>query len=43
MRYKGPAKPVPTHIELISDKVERIVVLCCLIVLALDLLYWRPY
>lgn len=42
MRYKGPAKPIPTHTELISDKVERIVFLCCLIVLALDLLYWRP-
>lgn len=42
MKYKGPAKPVPTHIELISHKAERIVVLLCLIVLALDLLYWRP-
>ena len=42
MKYTGPAKPIPTHIELVSDKVERIVVLFCLIVLALDLLYWRP-
>ena len=24
------------------EKVERIAVLCCLVVLALDLLYWRP-
>lgn len=31
-----------TRIELVSNKIERIIVLCCLIVLALDLLYWRP-
>jgi hypothetical protein len=24
------------------EKIERVVVLLCLIVLALDLLYWRP-
>jgi hypothetical protein len=42
MKYKGPAKPVPTHIEIVSDTVERIVFLLCLIVVALDVFIWRP-
>jgi hypothetical protein len=42
MKYKGPAKPIPTHIEIVSDKAERIVFLLCLIVVALDLTFWRP-
>jgi hypothetical protein len=25
--YTGPAKPIPTHIELISDKAERVIFL----------------
>ena len=27
MKYTGPAKPIPTHIELISDKAERVIFL----------------
>jgi hypothetical protein len=27
MRYTGPAKPIPTHVELISDKAERVIFL----------------
>jgi hypothetical protein len=42
MKYKGPAKPVPTHIEIVSDKAERIVFLLGLIVVALDVFIWRP-
>ena len=25
MKYTGPAKPVPTAIELVSDKAERVI------------------
>jgi hypothetical protein len=25
MKYTGPAKPIPTHIELISDKAELVI------------------
>lgn len=28
MKYKGPAKPIPTHIEIVSDKAERIIFFC---------------
>jgi len=42
MKYRGPAKPTPTHIELITDKAERIVFLLGLIVVALDVFIWRP-
>jgi len=42
MKYTGPAKPIPTHTELVSDKAERIVFLLCLIVVALDVFIWRP-
>lgn len=41
MKYTGPAKPIPTHIELVSDKAERIVFLLGLIVVALDVFIWR--
>lgn len=27
MRYKGPAKPVPTHREIISDRAETVIFL----------------
>lgn len=42
LRYTGPAKPIPTRIEIVSDKVERIVFLLGLIVVALDVFIWRP-
>ena len=42
MKYTGPAKPIPTHIELVSDRTERIVFLLGLIVVALDVIIWRP-
>ena len=32
--YKGPAKPIPTHVELISDKAERVIFLLLAIVAA---------
>lgn len=25
MKYTGPQKPTPTHIELVSDKAERVI------------------
>jgi hypothetical protein len=34
MKYKGPAKPIPTHIEIVSDKAERIIFLLLAIYLA---------
>lgn len=36
-KYTGPAKPIPTHRELISDKVERIIFLLLAIVAAVIL------
>jgi len=27
MKYKGPAKPIPTRIEIVSDKAERVIFL----------------
>lgn len=33
-RYKGPAKPIDTHIEIISDRAERIIFLLLAIVAA---------
>lgn len=33
-KYTGPAKPIPTHIELITDKGERIIFLLLAIVAA---------
>jgi hypothetical protein len=38
MKYRGPAKPIPTHIELITDKGERVIFLL-LAVLAAVILY----
>ncbi len=34
MKYRGPAKPIPTHIEIVSDKAERIIFLLLAIYLA---------
>lgn len=42
MKYTGPAKPIPTHTEIVGDKAERVVFLLCLIVVALDVFIWRP-
>jgi hypothetical protein len=36
-RYKGPAKPIPTHIEIVSDKAERVIFLLLAIVAAVIL------
>ena len=36
-RYKGPAKPIPTHVEIVSDKTERVVFLLLAIFLAIHL------
>jgi hypothetical protein len=37
-RYEGPAKPIPTHRELMSDKAERIIFLIRAVVFAVMLL-----
>jgi hypothetical protein len=37
-KYNGPPKPIPTHRELISDKVERIIFLLLAIFFAVLLL-----
>ena len=36
-KYTGPAKPIPTHREIVSDKVERIIFLLLAIVAAVIL------
>jgi hypothetical protein len=36
-RYQGPAKPIPTHVEIVSDKTERVVFLLLAIFLAIHL------
>lgn len=36
-KYKGPAKPIPTHTEIVSDKAERVIFLLLAIVLAVIL------
>jgi len=36
-KYTGPAKPIDTHIEIITDKGERIIFLLLAIFLALFL------
>ena len=36
-KYTGPAKPIPTHIELISDRAERVIFLLLAIFLAVYL------
>lgn len=42
MKYTGPAKPISTYREPITNKIERVVFLLGLIVVALDLFIWRP-
>jgi hypothetical protein len=37
MKYTGPAKPTPTHVELITDKGERVIFLLFAIFLAVFL------
>lgn len=37
MKYTGPTKPIPTHVEIVSDKAERIAFLLLAIVAAVIL------
>jgi hypothetical protein len=37
MKYTGPAEPIPTHTELITDKGERVIFLLLAIVAAVFL------
>lgn len=37
MKYRGPAKPTPTHIGLITDRGERVIFLLLAIFLAVYL------
>lgn len=37
MKYKGPSKPIPTHVEIVSDKAERLIFLCFAIFMAVFL------
>ena len=34
-KYSGPARPIPTKIEIVSDKAERVIFLLLAIVAAL--------
>ena len=45
MRYDGPAKPIPLDPMRHSpwERIERVVFLLCLAVIACDVLSWRPY
>jgi hypothetical protein len=36
-KYNGPARPIPTHIEIVSDKAERIIFLLLAIFMAVYL------
>jgi hypothetical protein len=36
-KYTGPAKPIPTHTELITDKGERIIFLLLAVFMAVYL------
>ena len=36
-RYQGPARGIPTHIEIVSDKTERVVFLLLAIFMAVFL------
>lgn len=36
-RYTGPAKPIPTKVEIVSDKAERIIFLLLAFFLAVYL------
>lgn len=40
MRYKGPAKPIPTHREIISDRAELVIYVLIAIFLV-AFLYWE--
>ena len=42
MKYTGPAKPLTTYREPITHKIERVVLLLGLIIVALDVFIWRP-
>jgi hypothetical protein len=37
-KYTGPAKPLPTRVELISDKAERVIFLLLAIFMAVFLI-----
>lgn len=37
MKYRGPAKPTPAHVELITDKGERVIFLLLAIFMAVYL------
>ena len=37
MKYTGPANPLTTHIEIVSDKAERVIFLLLAIFLAVFL------
>lgn len=37
MKYTGPAKPLTTHVELVSDKAERVIFLMLAFFLAVYL------
>lgn len=37
MKYQGPPKPIPTHIEIVSDKAERVIFLLLAIFMAVYL------
>ena len=36
-RYTGPSKPIPTKVEIVSDKAERIIFLLLAVFLAVYL------
>jgi hypothetical protein len=36
-KYNGPAEPIPTHVELITDKGERVIFLLLAIFMAIYL------
>lgn len=38
MKYRGPAEPIPTHVELVTDKGERVIFLLLAIVAAVFLI-----
>ena len=37
MKYTGPPEPITTHVEIVSDKAERVIFLLLAIVAALIL------
>jgi hypothetical protein len=37
MKYTGPSKPIPTRVEIVSDKAERIIFLLFAIFMAVFL------